>query len=74
MANDLIKASNNKQFIEVISIVENARQQAFRKVNEELILMYRDIGKYISEQAVASQYGEIFLIRLQIFSTRIIPI
>ena len=30
-------------------IVENAKERAYRKVNEELILMYQEVGKYISE-------------------------
>ena len=31
-------------------IVENAKERACRKVNEELILMYQEIGKYISKK------------------------
>lgn len=31
-------------FNEVVGIIEKARKRAYRKVNEELILMYRDIG------------------------------
>ena len=31
-------------------IVENAKERAYRKVNEELILMYQEVGKYISEK------------------------
>ncbi len=31
-------------------IVENAKDRAYRKVNEELILMYQEVGKYISEK------------------------
>lgn len=41
----------NDQFQKVVNIIETAREHAFKKVNEELILMYRDIGKYVSEQS-----------------------
>ncbi|HOE88929.1 MAG: hypothetical protein BWY50_02009 [Spirochaetes bacterium ADurb.Bin315] len=32
----------------VVAIVESARERAYHKVNEELILMYLDIGEYIN--------------------------
>lgn len=37
------------------------RERAFSKVNEDLILMYREIGKYISEKSQDSQYGDSFV-------------
>ncbi len=45
--NELTKAT----YDEVVDIIKAARERAFSKVNEELILMYRDIGKYISEKS-----------------------
>lgn len=48
-------------FNEVVGIIEKARERAYRKVNEELILMYRDIGKYISEHAENATYGDSFV-------------
>ena len=41
---------NNNPFEEIVTIVENAKDRAYRKVNEELILMYQEIGKYISKK------------------------
>ena len=38
----------NEQFRKVVNIIESAKERAYRKVNEELITMYRDIGEYIS--------------------------
>lgn len=35
-----------EQFQKIIDIIESARERAYQKVNEELILMYRDIGEY----------------------------
>ena len=36
----------NDKFQKVVNIIETARENAHKKVNEELILMYRDIGKF----------------------------
>lgn len=52
--NELAKTS----YTEVLHIIKAARESAFSKVNEELILMYRDIGKYISEKSKDAKYGE----------------
>ncbi|WP_231101226.1 hypothetical protein [Streptobacillus moniliformis] len=41
---------NNIPFQEIVMIVENTKECAYRKVNEELILMYQKVGKYISEK------------------------
>lgn len=48
----------DKSFNQVIGIIENARYNAFRKVNEELILMYQAVGKFLSENAKESSYGD----------------
>ena len=40
---------------------------ASRKVNEELILMYRDIGEYISVQSENAEYGDAFVQKLADF-------
>ena len=34
----------DRTFIEISQIIENARENAYRKVNEELILMYQKVG------------------------------
>ena len=36
---------NNKQFDEIIHIIEQSRENALRKVNEELIMMYWRVGE-----------------------------
>ena len=59
--------SSGKQFEQVIDIIESARNRAYRRVNEELILMYRDIGRYISEQSEKAEYGEAFVQKLADF-------
>lgn len=39
---DLI--SYSEQFEKIVAIIESAKERAYRKVNQELILMYRYIG------------------------------
>ena len=60
-------------FNEVVGIIEKARERAYRKVNEELILMYRDIGKYISEHAENVTYGDSFVDGLADFFSKNYP-
>lgn len=59
--------SYNEQFQKVVNIIESAKERAYRKVNEELILMYRDIGEYISKQSYNSAYGDAFVQKLADF-------
>ena len=60
-------------YIEVVNIITASRERAFSKVNEELILMYRDIGKYISEKSKDAKYGEKFVGGLADFFAREYP-
>ena len=50
--------SYNEQFEKIVNIIESAKERAYRKVNEELILMYRDVGEYISKQSERTEYGD----------------
>jgi predicted nuclease of restriction endonuclease-like (RecB) superfamily len=45
-------------FEEVIAIIERSRENAFRAVNRELISMYWEIGRYISEKVKTSGWGK----------------
>lgn len=56
-----------EQFQKIIDIVESAKERAYRKVNEELILMYRDIGAYISMRSENAGYGDAFVQKLADF-------
>jgi len=49
---------NTAAFEEVISIIERARENAFRAVNHELISMYWEIGRYISKKVDAENWGK----------------
>ena len=45
----------NSELNEIISIITNAKDNALRKVNEELITMYWLIGKILSEKSKQSE-------------------
>ena len=55
---DNLVPNNPNAFDEVILIIENARENAFRAVNRELINMYWDIGKYVSRRVFESDWGK----------------
>lgn len=57
----------SKQFEKIVNIIESAKERAYRKVNEELILMYREIGEYISKQSENTEYGDAFVQKLADF-------
>ena len=56
-----------EKFNIVVGIIEAAKERAYQKVNEELILMYRDIGEYVSKQSETAEYGEAFVQKLADF-------
>jgi len=61
---------NDNPFEEIVMIVENAKERAYRKVNEELILMYQEVGKYISQKTKEASYGSCFVDNVaEFFST-----
>ena len=44
------------QFDDIVQMIENRRNNAYRKVNEELISLYWDFGKYVSEKVNANDW------------------
>lgn len=53
--------NNNLIALEIINIINNSRNNAFRKVNEELILMYWEIGKSLSSLSKDIYFGNAFI-------------
>ena len=53
--------SNNLITTEIINIINNSRNNALKKVNEELILMYWEIGKSLSLRSESSSFGDSFI-------------
>ena len=58
---ELALNNTSESFEEIIRIVENARERTYRRVNEELILMYQEIGKYLSEKSKEASYGSNYI-------------
>lgn len=50
--------SFNKQFAEVIRIISNARYNAIKSVNAELVKLYWNIGEYISKKIASAEWGD----------------
>ena len=44
-------------FNKIVNMIEIRRNNAYKKVNEELIGLYWDFGKYVSELVSGSEYG-----------------
>lgn len=57
MSNELSPA-NHAEYNEIISIIERARENAFRAVNRELISMNWEIGKYVSDKVKSVGWGK----------------
>ena len=47
-----------KSFIEIKSLIDNARSEALKSVNTELIKLYWNIGTFISKRLSGAQWGE----------------
>ena len=62
-----------EEFAEVVNIIESAKARAYRKVNEELILMYRDVGEFVSRQSELSGYGDAYVQKLADFFEKNYP-
>lgn len=45
----------------LIKIIENSRNNALRKVNEELIHMYWNVGEYLSKEAKNAAFGDAYI-------------
>ncbi len=50
--------NTNTEFKQVVLLIEEARNRAFHKVNEELVLLYFKVGNLVSEKVSAGAWGE----------------
>ena len=46
------------EIIEIIEMIEKRKNNAYRKVNEEMILLYLEVGKFLYELKENSNYGD----------------
>ncbi|MCM1539723.1 MAG: PDDEXK nuclease domain-containing protein [Blautia sp.] len=51
----------NSAFSQVTDIIETAKNSAFKKVNEELINMYWNIGAFLSKEAENASFGDAYI-------------
>ncbi len=52
-----LEVINNK----IIELIGNARESAMRKVNEELIMLYWNVGEYLHNEAKTHNWGDNFI-------------
>ena len=65
--------SLDTNFSEIINIIETRRNNAYRKVSEELIGLYWDFERYISEKVNDSNWGDKIVDKLAQFMKREYP-
>lgn len=51
----------DNRFAEIAQIIEEARENAYRNVNKELIIMYAKIGRFLSEKSKETSYGDAYI-------------
>jgi len=73
MDNEISINKGDNTFGDVVKIIETSKEAAFRKVNEELILMYWRVGEYLSDAVKESNYGDGFIQNLADFFAKNYP-
>ena len=63
----------DRTFVEISQVIENACENAYRKVNEELILMYQKVGKFLSERSKEANYGDGYIDALVVYISQQFP-
>ncbi len=54
-------------FQEIVNMIDMRKNNAYKKVNEELILLYWEIGKYVSEKISCNEWGSKTVENLSIY-------
>ena len=57
MKDNDVKIVNDNSIKDIVKVIETHRENAYRKVNEELVTMYYEIGKYLSEKVASEKWG-----------------
>jgi hypothetical protein len=52
------KMKYNEDFKRIVTLIEEARNRAFSKVNEELVLLYYNVGSIVSSKVADGAWGE----------------
>ena len=57
MKDNDVKIVNDDSITDIVKMIETHRENAYRKINEELVTMYYEIGKYLSEKVASEKWG-----------------
>jgi predicted nuclease of restriction endonuclease-like (RecB) superfamily len=68
-----MQLDRQKQFFEIIDLIKQAKTNAIRAVNTELINLYWNIGQYISRQIETATWGDSVVKELADYLTRTEP-
>src|SRR5688572_2019560 len=49
-------APKDERFAEVLSLIASARQRAYQSVNAELVGLYWDLGRYLSQKIASAEW------------------
>ncbi len=60
MQNEISNLKKN-DFDSIIKLISDARENAIRKVNDELITLYWNVGKYISKELESKNWGSSYI-------------
>lgn len=58
MAKEILPVKIQNQFDEFLMMIEASRTNALRKINKELVELYWELGKYISNRLNSADWGE----------------
>ena len=50
-----------RSFAQIVGIIENARENTLKKVNEELIMMYWNVGQFLSGESKKASFGDAYI-------------
>ncbi|MDP1695235.1 MAG: DUF1016 N-terminal domain-containing protein, partial [Candidatus Woesearchaeota archaeon] len=56
--NVMNQRAREKEFLQIVEFIQNAKEKAFLAVNTKLIDLYWNIGKYISEKVKSAEWGQ----------------
>lgn len=54
----MAKIEKHHEFESIVRLIDVSRSRAFQKVNEELVLLYFNVGKIVSEKVAAGSWGD----------------
>jgi len=65
--NKNIVIDEKKSFTHIVELIISARENTFRKINEELILLYWNIGKHLSDEIQKHSWGDKYIDRVALY-------